>query len=97
MKRYVCWGTFRPAPWRGGHTCGRAYEELREAGYEQEVVRSYGLTGVPLVNRTDGRRRAKELTGKETVPVLELDDGTAISESDRIVAWARSHPAARIA
>ena len=94
MKLYVCWGTFRPAPRPGGHPCGAAYEALREAGHDPEVVRSYGLTGVPLVNRTEGRRRAKELTGSETVPVLELDDGTAISESARIVEWARANPAA---
>ena len=94
MKLYVCYGTFRPAPRPGGHPCGAAYEALREAGHDPEVIRSYGLTGLPFVNRTEGRRRAKELTGKDTVPVLELDDGTAISESSRIVEWARAHPAA---
>ena len=97
MKLYVCYGTFRPAPRPGGHPCGAAYEALREAGHDPEVIRSYGLTGLLFVNRTEGRRRAKELTGKDTVPVLELDDGTAISESSRIVAWARAHPAAGIA
>jgi glutathione S-transferase len=29
-----------------------------------------------------------------TVPVLELDDGTAIWDSKRIVEWARENPAA---
>jgi len=93
VKLYVCYGTFRPAPRPGGHPCGKAYAALREAGYEPEVVRSYGLAGLPLVNRTAGRRRAKELTGRDTVPVLELDDGTAIGESSAIVEWARAHPA----
>ena len=44
-------------------------------------------------NMTPGRKRAKELTGKSMVPVLELDDGTVISGSKEIVAWARANPA----
>ena len=35
----------------------------------------------------------RELTGKEDVPVLVLDDGEAIAGSNEIVAWAKSHPA----
>ena len=46
-----------------------------------------------LANRTAGRQAAKRLTGSTTVPVLELDDGTAIFDSKRIVAWARANPA----
>jgi len=42
---------------------------------------------------TSGRKEAKRLTGSTTVPVLILDDGTAISESKPIAAWAREHPA----
>jgi hypothetical protein len=96
MKLYICWGTF-PAPWRpGGHPCRNAYEALRDAGHDPEVVKSYGFTLLPdgLANRTDGREHAKRLTGKSTVPVLELDDGTAIWDSKRIVEWARENPAA---
>ena len=95
MKLYVCYGTF-PAPWRpGGHPCANAYHALREAGHHPEVVRSYGLTILPdvLANQTDGRKAAKRLTGKSTVPVLELDDGTAVYDSKRIVEWARANPA----
>jgi hypothetical protein len=95
MKLYVCYGTF-PAPWRpGGHPCANAYHALREAGHDPEVVKSYGLTILPdaVANQTDGRKAAKRLTGKSTVPVLELDDGTAVSESKRIVEWARANPA----
>ena len=46
-----------------------------------------------LANRTDGREEARRLTGKSTVPVLELDDGTAVWDSKRIVEWARENPA----
>ena len=60
-----------------------------------QLVRSYGLGILPDTpfNHTPGRRRAKELTGSTTVPVLELDDGTAIAGSQNIVDWAKQHPA----
>ena len=96
MKLYVCWGTFTKTPRPGGHPCGNAHRALREAGHEPEVIRSYGLATLPdgIFNRTSGRREAKRLTGKATVPVLVTDDGEVVSESERIVAWAREHPAA---
>jgi Glutathione S-transferase, N-terminal domain len=94
MKLYVCWGTF-PTPRPDGHPCANAHDALREAGHEPEVVRSYGLAILPdaLANRTAGREAARRLTGKSTVPVLELDNGTAIADSKRIVEWAKAHPA----
>ncbi|HYI18926.1 MAG TPA: glutathione S-transferase N-terminal domain-containing protein [Solirubrobacteraceae bacterium] len=95
MKLYVCYGTFS-SPIPGGHACGNAYAALREAGHDPEVVRAYGARILPdaIANRTSGRKAAKRLTGSTTVPVLELDDGTAISESAKIVEWARANPAA---
>jgi hypothetical protein len=95
MKLYVCWGTFQ-TPRPGGHPCANAYKALREAGHDPEVIRSYGLVLLPdkPFNETTGRRRAKELTGKSMVPVLELDDGTAIADSRKIIAWARANAAA---
>ena|SRR6476661_4119213 len=94
MKLYVCYGTWRQAPRPGGHPCGKAYEALREAGHDPQVVRSYGLGILPeALNQTAGRKRAKELTGSNVVPVLELDDGTGIGGSDEIVAWAKAYPA----
>lgn len=96
MKLYVCYGTFTTTPRPGGHPCGNAYRALRDAGHAPEVVRSYGLGILPDVpfNQTAGRKRAKELTGSTTVPVLELDDGSAIAGSKEIAAWAAAHPAA---
>ena len=95
MKLYVCYGTF-PSPRPGGHPCKNAHDALVAAGHAPELVRSYGWTLLPDVpfNQTAGRKRAKELTGSSTVPVLELDDGTAIGGSHEIVAWARANPAA---
>ena len=95
MKLYVCYGLF-PSPRPGGHPCKNAAEALREAGHAPEIIRSYGLGLLPEkpFNQTTGRKRAKELTGKPVVPVLELDDGTAIFDSKEIVAWAKANPAA---
>jgi len=94
MKLYVCYGTFTAAPRPGGHPCGNAYRALREAGHDPEVIRSYGLGVLPgIFNRTRGRREVKELTGSYTVPVLVTDDDEVITESQRIVDWARAHPA----
>jgi len=94
LKLYVCYGTFTTTPRPGGHPCGNAYRALRQAGHQPEVIRSYGLGLLPdFLNNTRGRRRVRELTGNSWVPVLELDDGTAIDGSEAIIEWARGHPA----
>jgi glutathione S-transferase len=93
MKLYVCWGTF-PTPRPGGHPCANAYKALREAGHEPEVIKSYGLALLPdAMNSSEGRKEARRLTGKSTVPVLVTDDGEAVADSKAIVAWAKAHPA----
>jgi glutaredoxin len=92
MKLYVCYGTFR-SPRPGGHPCGNAYRALKEAGYEPEVIKSYGLGILPdALNQTKGRKKAKELTGSNMVPVLVTDDGEAIGDSHKIVEWAKANP-----
>ncbi len=95
MKLYVCYGfmknvttTGRP----GGHPCGNALEALREAGHEPEVEAVGGL-GLPLLDRTSGRRKVKELTGQSVVPVLQTDAGELVYDSKKIVQWAGAHPA----
>lgn len=94
MKLYVCYGTWKPAPRPGGHPCGKAYEAVTEAGYEPEVIRSYGLGLLPgFLQLTPGRREVKRLTGNHWVPVLVTDDGAVIQGSHRIKEWARTHPA----
>lgn len=98
MKLFVCYGTWTKAPRSGGHPCGNAYEALKDAGHRPEVVKARGLGMLPAVfNQTAGRKRAKELTGSTMVPVLELDDGTAIGGSDEIIAWAKAHAASAAA
>jgi hypothetical protein len=94
MKLYVCYGTWKPAPRPGGHPCGTAYHALKDAGHHPEVIKSGGLGILPdFLNNSAGRKRAEELTGKRWVPVLELDDGSAIGGSREIAAWAKANPA----
>jgi Glutathione S-transferase, N-terminal domain len=96
MKLYVCYGTWKPAPRPGGHPCGTAYHALKDAGYEPEVIRSYGLGMLPeALNRTSGRQEVKRLTGNQWVPVLVADDDTVVQGSREIADWATAHPAAK--
>jgi hypothetical protein len=90
MKLYVCWGTF-PTPRPGGHPCRNAYQALKEAGYEPEVEKVYGLAPLP---DTPGRKRVRALTGGNPwVPVLVTDSGETIQDSKKIADWARRNPA----
>jgi hypothetical protein len=94
LKLYVCYGTWKAAPRPGGHPCGQAYHALVDAGYGPEVVRSYGLGALPdFINQTPGRREVKRLTGNHWVPLLVTDDGEPIQGSQKIIAWAKDHPA----
>ena len=97
MKLYVCYGTWRPAPWRPGgkHPCGVAYHALQDAGYDPEVKLSYGLGPFPrfINNLYSGRREVKRLTGNYWVPTLVADDGTVVQGSKEIGGWAQANPA----
>jgi glutathione S-transferase len=58
------------------------------------VIKSYGFAPLPAaLNNTPGRRRVQELTGSRWVPALELDDGTVVADSHKIVEWAAANPA----
>ncbi|HEY5193571.1 MAG TPA: glutathione S-transferase N-terminal domain-containing protein [Solirubrobacteraceae bacterium] len=93
MKLYVCYGLFK-SPRTGGHPCRNAHEALREAGYNPEVVKSYGLGILPkALNMTKGRQEVERLTGNRMVPTLVLDDGTVVDGSHEIATWAQAHPA----
>ena len=94
MRLYICWGTFqtlRP----GGHPCANAFNALRAAGHDPELVKVHGLGVGPgfMHIKTDGRREVEELSGQDTVPLLVTDSGEVIAESKRIIAWAEANPA----
>jgi hypothetical protein len=93
MKLYICYGLF-PSPRPGGHPCKNAQRAVAAAGYEPQIVKSYGLGIFPgALNFTKGRREVKELTGNYWVPVLVTDDGTVVQGSDKIAEWAQANPA----
>jgi hypothetical protein len=87
LKLYVCYGTFRSRK-AGGHPCRHAYQALAAAGYQPEVVKTYGCVLNPAFK---GRRKVKELTGNYQVPTLVLDDGSLIDGKDNIIAWAKAN------
>ncbi len=73
------------------HACKRAQRALRAAGHDFDKV-VYGR-GIPFGLFTTGRRpELKQLSGQEKLPVLQLTDGSTISGSGAIIAWANSHP-----
>lgn len=90
MKLYVCWGTFGTDK---QHPCAKAYRALKAAGYEPEVVKTYGCYGTDRVFK--GRCEVKRLTGNYKVPTLVLDDGELVDGSDAIKEWAEANAAAR--
>ncbi len=93
MKLYICYGLF-PSPRPGGHPCKNAADALKDAGYEPEVEKAYGLGLLPdALNFTKGRREVKRLTGNTWVPLLIKDDGSYIQGSDKIAEWAKANPA----
>ena len=93
MKLYVCYGLFK-SPRPGGHPCRNAHEALRAAGYDPQVVKSYGLGVLPKAfNMTKGRQEVERLTGNRMVPTLVLDDDTVIDGSHEIASWADANPA----
>jgi glutathione S-transferase len=76
------------------HACKRAQRTLRSAGHDFDKV--IAARGIPFGLFTTGRRpELKKLSGQEKLPVLRLADGSTISGSANIIAWARTHaPAA---
>jgi hypothetical protein len=87
VRLYICYGTFKSRK-SGGHPCRNAYEALVAAGHQPEVTRTYGCVLNPAFK---GRRHVKALTGNYQVPTLELDDGTLVDGSERIIAWAKAN------
>lgn len=92
MKLYVCYTRRDSRLLPHEHSCAKAYEALRHAGYEPEVVHSFGFGGLPSLLQTPPRKRVHEHTGSYWVPALETDDGQWIGGSKQIVAWAERHP-----
>ena len=91
MTLYVCHiDDGGPPP----HACKKAQRALRDAGHDFDKV-IFGK-GIPFGLFTTGRRpELKAMSGQEKLPVLEFADGTTISGSRNIIAWAREHAPAQ--
>jgi glutathione S-transferase len=79
------------------HPCAAAGKALDDAGYTYELktTGSYRLMPWTRGSRDEDRAEVRELSGTNEVPILVLDDGEVISDSRRIVKWAKEHPGAR--
>ncbi|MEH3053482.1 MAG: glutathione S-transferase N-terminal domain-containing protein [Patulibacter minatonensis] len=73
------------------HPCAKAMKALDRAGVSYEHRTVGGIRALPWTLRSADRDEVRERTGQSLVPVLVLDDGTAIHGSATIVDWARSH------
>lgn len=72
------------------HACKRAQRALRSAGHDFDKV--VAGRGIPFGLFTTGRRpELKKLSGQEKLPVLQLPDGTTVSGSANIIAWAKQN------
>jgi hypothetical protein len=90
VKLYVCWGTFRT--FGSGHPCRNALDALKAAGHRPEIVRSYGWELLPAaINRSEGRRLARQSAGKSWLPLLVTESGDIVCGSHNIKAWAAQH------
>ena len=67
MKLYVCW-TARDTPGPHRHACARAYDALRDAGYDPQVTRTYSFGAVPDFLQTPGRREVKRFPARAGSP-----------------------------
>ena len=93
MKFYVCWTTAAKMGFHE-HPCGMAYEAVKDAGYDPEVVHARGWAKLPdFLNNSHGRREVREMSGgNDEVPAMVLDDGTFIQGTKKVVDWARANP-----
>jgi glutathione S-transferase len=69
------------------HPCRRVQEALREAGIEYEKTVAAHGSPIPFL-RKGSREKLQQETGSTKLPVLKLADGTVLTNSRAIVAWA---------
>jgi len=70
------------------HPCGVAAKALDDAGQPYEIKVVGGFKKLPF-SRRGKRQEVEQLTGQQDVPVLVLDDGTAIAGTAAIQAWVK--------
>jgi glutathione S-transferase len=77
------------------HPCAKAGKALEAAGHRYELKVAPGSMAMPWTwgRRKSDRAEVRQLSGKNAVPILVLDDGEVISGSGKIARWAKEHPA----
>jgi glutathione S-transferase len=73
------------------HPCRRVQEALRAAGIEYEKVIAAHGSPIPFL-RKGSREELRAATGATKLPALKLVDGTVITHSRAIIAWAEEQP-----
>jgi len=76
------------------HPCRRAQEALRAAGIDYEKVIAGHGSPWPFL-RKGSREGLRAATGDVKLPALKLADGTVITHSRAILAWARRQEPSR--
>lgn len=97
MVLYTCASgtSFGSGPGPFKHPCGGAAKALDDVGHRYEVKNVGGgsLMFWTWPTRARDRAEVKQLSGRNSVPILVLDDGEVITGSATIARWAREHPA----
>lgn len=97
MVLYMCPSEKKHASMPGplAHPCGRAAKALDRAGhsYESKIVPGGMMQPWTWRSRSSDRAEVRELSGRNGVPILVLDDGEVIAGSGNIVQWAAANPA----
>ena len=79
---------------RGGvlHPCSRAHRALKDAGVDHDLT-VFGAGRPGGIGMKGKRPELKRISGQEKLPVLALADGTTVTGSGAIVAWAKERAA----
>jgi hypothetical protein len=70
------------------HPCGKIQKRFNEAGIEFDKVIGGRGNPIPFLRKKDARAAVIEGTGQDGLPALKLADGTVLTHSKDILAWA---------
>jgi hypothetical protein len=83
---YVCHGD-EGGP--GIHPCRKVQQALHAKGIEYDKVVAAHGSPIPFL-RKGSREELRETTGSDKLPAMKLPDGTVMTHSREIIAWADS-------
>jgi len=86
---YVCHADEDGPP---GHPCARVQKALKSAGIKYDKVIAAHGAPIPFL-RKGSREELRVTTGDTKLPALKLPDGTVITHTRAILAWASKQEA----